>query len=311
MRILVIGAGAVGGYFGGRLLEKGRDVTFLVRPKRAEQLARTGLEIRSQAGDVRLPAPPTVRADELREPFDLILLSCKSYDLAGAIDGFAPAVGPRTAIIPLLNGMGHLEVLDARFGPGPVLGGRCFISARLDEEGRILHLSDSHELVFGARSEGQAPLAEAAAEALPGAGFDARATDQIILEMWEKWVFLATLAGTTCLMRAAIGDIVAAGGQDLSLAMLEECRAIAEGAGFSPRPEALERARKVLTATGSAISASMLGDVERGSRTEADHVLGDLFRRGPGADRTPLLRIAYTALKAHEARQSREQSAHS
>ena len=306
MRILVIGAGAVGGYFGGRLLEAGRDLTFLVRPGRAAQLARTGMDIRSGTGDVHLSSPPLILAPEVREPFDVVLLSCKSYDLEGAIDALAPAVGPRTAVIPLLNGMRHLGILDERLGPGPVLGGRCFISARVDDAGRILHLSDSHEISFGKRSAEQGPLVDAAVAALGGVGFDARATDQILLEMWEKWVFLATLAGTTCLMRASIGDIVTADGSDLAASLLEECRSIAADAGYPPRPESLERAQGLLTAPGSAMTASMLGDVERGSRTEADHVLGDLLRRRSVPARGSLLRVAYTALKAHEARLSRE-----
>ena len=132
MRILVIGAGALGGYFGGRLLQAGRDVTFLVRERRAAQLAKTGLVIRSKLGDASLPNPPTIMADALREPFDLILLSCKAYDLAAAADSFAPAVGANTAILPFLNGMAHLDFLAARFGARAVLGGQCLISATLD-----------------------------------------------------------------------------------------------------------------------------------------------------------------------------------
>ena len=142
MRILVVGAGSIGGYFGGRLLQAGRDVTFLVRPRRAAELAKIGLMIRSPLGDVALAAPPTVTADALRAPFDLILLSCKAYDLQGAMDAFAPAVGPQTAILPLLNGMRQLELLEARFGAAPVLGGQCLISTVLDAEGGILHLND-------------------------------------------------------------------------------------------------------------------------------------------------------------------------
>jgi len=149
MRILVIGAGALGGYFGGRLLAAGRDVTFLVRQRRAAQLAKIGLSIRSPRGDVDLPAPPTVLAETLREPFDLILLSCKAYDLASAMDSFAPAVGPNTAILPVLNGMAHLDLLGTRFGRGAVLGGQCLISSTLDQDGRILHLAEMHVLSFG------------------------------------------------------------------------------------------------------------------------------------------------------------------
>ena len=149
MRTLVVGAGAIGGYFGGRLLEAGRDVTFLVRPRRAAELARTGLAIRSRLGDADLPEPPLVFADKLAEPFDLVLLACKAYDLDGAMASFAPAVGPDTAILPLLNGIRHLDELQARFGVAHVLGGQCVISTTLDLEGRIVHLGDAHTLTFG------------------------------------------------------------------------------------------------------------------------------------------------------------------
>ena len=152
MRILVVGAGAMGGYFGGRLLEAGRDVTFLVRPRRAAQLAKTGLIIRSKFGDASLPAPPTVAAEALREPFDLILLSCKAYDLKAAADSFAPAVGKNTAILPFLNGMAHIDYLVERFGSAAVLGGQCVISTTLDAEGRILHLNTTCTCCHSARA---------------------------------------------------------------------------------------------------------------------------------------------------------------
>src|SRR5215831_1622292 len=169
MRFLVIGAGATGGYFGGRLLEAGRDVTFLVRPARAERLAATGLTIASPAGDVTLRSPPTVLAAGLRTPYGAVILSCKAYDLDGAIESFAPAVGPDTVVVPLLNGMQHLEVLDARFGADRVLGGSCFISAKLDKSGQIFHVSDIHRLAFGERSGGRSPRVEAIAAAMAGA----------------------------------------------------------------------------------------------------------------------------------------------
>jgi 2-dehydropantoate 2-reductase len=308
MRFLVVGAGATGGYFGGRLLEAGRDVTFLVRPARAQRLAAAGLTIASPAGDVTLRSPPTVMAAELRAPFDAVLLSCKAYDLDSAIESFGPAVGPDTAVVPLLNGMWHLDALDARFGADRVLGGSCFISAKLDEGGQIAHVSDIHRLAFGERAGGRSPRVEALAAAMAGAKFEAVASDQILLEMWEKWVFLASLAGVTCLTRAAVGDLVAAGGADLAAALLEECRAIAAAAGYPPRADSLKASLARLTEPGSAVTASMLGDVERRGRTEADHVLGDLLRRCGGAqegDRS-LLRVAYVAVKAAEARAARE-----
>jgi 2-dehydropantoate 2-reductase len=308
MRILMVGAGAIGGYFGGRLLEAGRDVTFLVRPDRAVKLAKTGLTIRSEFGDAAIPSPPTVLAGELSRPFDLVIVSCKSYDLASAIDAFAAAVGPETAVLPLLNGMRHLDLLDQRFGRKRVLGGQCFISVRLEDAGRIVHLSDIHRLSFGDHDEPRSGRVDAIAAALAGAKFESEASPAILLEMWEKWVFLASFAGLTCMMRAAVGDIVRSGGADLAVALLEECRSIAANSGWPPRPAFLEMVTGRLNDPDSKVTASMLGDVERGSRTEADHVLGDLLRRRgeiAGPDRS-LLRIAYAVLKAYEARRARE-----
>jgi 2-dehydropantoate 2-reductase len=304
MRILVVGAGAIGGYFGGRMLAAGRDVTFLVRARRAAQLAGTGLAIRSPHGDIDLSNPPTVTAATLPEPFDLILLSCKAYDLDAALDDLAPAVGPQTAILPLLNGMRHLDFLDRRFGAERVLGGQCAIATMLDPDGRILQLSEIQSLSFGARDGSRSPPLAAIAAALSGAGFEARRSEAILQEMWEKWVFIAAAAGITCLMRAAIGDIVAAGGAELVAKLLDVCGAIAAAAGRAPSEASAQRSRAILTAPGSALTASMLRDIERGGPIEADHIVGDLLRRGR-AGGAPLLRVVYAHLKAYEARRAR------
>jgi 2-dehydropantoate 2-reductase len=311
MKILVIGAGAVGGYFGGRLLEAGCDVTFLVRPRRAAQLAETGLVIKSRFGDVTLKSPPTIQANGLRSHFDLILLSCKAYDLDSAIDSFAVAVGPDTVILPLLNGMRHLDILDERFGPARVLGGQCVIAATLDHSGRVVHLNDSHLLSFGERDRGRSPRIDRIAAEIGHAKFEARASSTILLEMWEKWVFLATLAAITCLMRSSVGDVVAAAGEHLALDVLEECRSIAESAGFAPRAESIEQTRRIVTAPQSSLTASMLRDIERHARIEADHIFGDLLHRGSqvlDTDRS-LLPLAYMHLKTYEARRDREKAA--
>lgn len=309
MRILIVGAGAIGGYFGGRLLEAGRDVTFLVRPGRAEQIARNGLLIRSPFGDVDLPARTVIR-DELREPFDLILLSCKAYDLSDAMDSFAPAIGAHTAILPLLNGMRHIDVLRERFGSGAVLGGLCLISSTLDPDGRVLHLNDSHSLSFGECDGSTSERGLAIESAFTGAKFDARLSTVILQEMWEKWVFIATLAGVTCLMRSSIGEIAAVGAADLTLALLDECAAIASRQKFPPREGALKRSRAMFTDANSRLAASMVRDVERGARTEADHLLGDLLQRGDELTNShSLLRIALVSLKIYEARRARTESA--
>jgi 2-dehydropantoate 2-reductase len=309
MRILVVGAGAIGGYFGGRLKAAGRDVTFLVRSRRAVQLAKTGLVIRSPLGNVELPSPPTVAAENIRTHYDLILLSCKAYDLASAIDSFAPAVGPNTAILPLLNGMAHIDALTARFGAGAVLGGQCVISSTLDDEGRVVHLAPMHFLSFGERDGAMSPRAQAILAALSGAGFDANLSTAIMQEMWEKWAFIAAGAGITCLMRAAFGDIIAAGAVNLTTEMYDECCAIAAANGHLPSKASAGRSLAMFTAKGSTISASMMRDIERGAPIEADHVIGDLLRRGEkavGGHR--LLRLAYAHMKSYEARRNREKS---
>jgi len=308
MRILVVGAGAVGGYFGGRLLDAGRNVTFLVRPQRAAELARTGLVIESRLGNVHRDAP-TVTADALSAPYDLVLLSCKAYDLDDAITSFAPAVGPETAILPFLNGMRHLDALDARFGAPRVLGGVCFISATRGPHGEIVHLNENHTLAYGERDGVRSPRVERIAQEFASANFDARATGTIVQEMWEKWVFIAAGAGLTCLMRATVGDIVAAGGADIAVSLLDECAAIAEHAGVPVRAPAMERARATFTAPGSTLAASMLRDVESGGRTEADHVIGALLRLARDPRTCPLLRLAFLHLESYDARRVRERPA--
>jgi 2-dehydropantoate 2-reductase len=302
MRTLVVGAGAVGGYFGGRLLEAGRDVTFLVRPRRAAQLAKTGLVITSPAGgDYQHPAPKTVQADALRDHYDLILLSCKAYDLEDAIESLAPAVGPNTAILPLLNGIRHLELLEKRFGPNAVFGGLAFISSDVDEEGRIVHLNANHLIVFGERDGSLSPRAQAIADEMKGARFDAKLRDTIVQEMWEKWAFIATGAGLTCLMRASVGEIEAAGGAPLAMQLADECASIAAREGFPPSDASIANMKKTFTAKGSPLTASMYRDIERGGRTECEHLLGDLYRRGKAED-VPVLRCAYTHVAAYEVR---------
>jgi 2-dehydropantoate 2-reductase len=308
MRTLVVGAGAIGGYFGGRLLEINRDVTFLVRPKRAAELATHGLKIRSPFGDVTLANPATVLAENLTESFDLVLLSCKAYDLEGAITSFSPAVGPGTVILPLLNGMRHLEILDEKFGRERVLGGQCLIAAALTN-GEVVHLNDTHELSFGEQNGALSKRVKTIAALMDGARFKAQASTEILQEMWEKWVFLASLAGSTCLMRAATGDICASpGGTDFIVGLLEECRSIAAAAGYPMREAQSKRARDMLTTKGSTLTASMLRDVERNAPIEADHIIGDLLLRerdGGAKNKPSLLSVAYTHLKAYEARRAR------
>jgi 2-dehydropantoate 2-reductase len=305
MRILVVGAGAIGGYFGARLAAVGRDVTFLVRPKRADQLASGGLFVRSPKGDVKIAAPKVVTEATLRGPYDLVFLSCKSFDLEGAMSSFAPAVGPETAILPMLNGLGHIDALRKRFGPGAVLGGQCQISTTLDAEGRVIHLNDQHTMSYGELDGSRSGRIEAVSGDFSGANFDSHLSLTVLQDMWEKWTFIATMAGITCLMRAALGDIAKAGGTPTALALFEECYVIAAKNGHEPRAVVGERVRKTLMAPGSTLTASMLRDVESHRKTEHEHVLGDLFSRAHGT-RAPVLEVCLAHMRAYEARRLRE-----
>jgi 2-dehydropantoate 2-reductase len=300
MRLLILGAGATGGYFGGLLAKAGADVTFLVRPKRREQLGADGLTIESRDGNIATPVK-AITQDQIAGPFDAVILSSKAYDLAGAIETIRPAVGETTLVVPLLNGMHHLDDLDAAFGKSRVLGGTCHISVVLEADGRIRHLSPFASLTLGPRAAAQEEGAKRLHNELVRGGFDARYSDNVIGAMWEKWILLATLAGSTCLMRASIGEIVRANGTQFISGMLDECCAVAKATGYPPRPAAESGARATLTEPKSNISASMRRDIERGARIEADHIVGDLISRGrEHAIATPLLDIAYIHLQAYQ-----------
>jgi 2-dehydropantoate 2-reductase len=302
MRVLVVGAGAIGGYFGGRLLQAGNDVTFLVRPKRASELASAGLVIKSPNGDVTLKNPPTVQADKLREKFNVVLLSCKAFDLDDAIKSFASAVGPQTSIIPMLNGMLHLDILDKKFGRERVLGGLCAIAATLNEAREVVQLQPMQSLNFGERDGTMSDRVRAIAKVMTNGITGAVASENIVQEMWEKWVFLASLAASTCLMRSSVGNIVAvSGGKDFILGMLDECSAVASAEGHAPSGPFFQRVSGMLTAEGSQMTASMFRDIKVGAPVEADHVIGDLIARGDAAKvPVPRLRTAYIHLKAYE-----------
>lgn len=304
MRTLFLGAGATGGYFGGHLAKAGVDVTFLVRPKRREQLQRDGLKIESSDGRLDIPVKAITR-DEIEAPYDAIILSAKAYDLDSAIDAIRPAVGDKTLILPVLNGLKHLDALDAAFGAERVLGGLCHISVTLTEDGTIRRFGELASLTLGPRSAEQTAPSKSLHETL-ARGIDARYPDDIMLAMWEKWFFLAAFASSTCLMRAAIGSIVGANhGAKFTIDVLNECIAVATSNGYPPQPETLAFAQKFLTDPASALSASMLRDIQRGGQIEADQIVGDMIRRGrEHGVATPLLDLAFLHLQAYENQRS-------
>ena len=301
MRLLVVGAGSTGGYFGGRLAQAGRDVSFLVRRARADQLKAKGLHIVSPHGDVTL-APNLVTADATGAPYDAILVTVKAYSLDGALKDIAPAVGPNSMIMPMLNGMRHLESIAAAFGPDALVGGLCSLAATLDNQGGIVHLSQLHDLVHGEMNGVRSERIEQLDALMRNAGFDARLSSNIEKDMWDKWMMLAALAGVTCLMRGSIGDIVGApGGREFVDRFFDEVVAVATAHGHAPSEAFLAQTRALLTADGSPLTSSMYRDLKKESPIEADQIIGDLLTRGRKAQvHTPLLAAAYTSLVIYQ-----------
>jgi 2-dehydropantoate 2-reductase len=317
LRILILGAGGTGGYFGGRLAQSGADVTFLVRPARARELDRDGLRIRSPLGDARIDvAHVTAEALPARvaaQPFDLVILSCKAYDLDTAVDAIAPAMTGATTLMPILNGLRHYPLLDARFGRDQVFGGLCFISATKGPGGEILHLGKPASMTFGERDAAPGDGAASSGEATSArgralsalceqAGIDHKLSTQIALDQWIKYSFLTALAAGTCLMRSHVGGIVASeGGAAFMAGLHEECLAVAAAAGHAVPDKARDIARATLVQPGSDTKASMLRDLEAGQRVEAAQIVGDMLQRArqAGVD-APLLQTAWVHLQAYE-----------
>ncbi|MGG5820613.1 2-dehydropantoate 2-reductase [Falsiroseomonas sp. HW251] len=271
MRLLVLGAGALGGYFGGRALERGLDATFLVRPRRAEQLARDGLRVESPLGDIARPVTTTDRAGP---GFDVVLLTCKAYDLDDALAAIRAAVEAGAAVLPILNGMAHLDRLNAAFGRERVWGGLAKCAATLTKDGVVKHLGDWHWLIFGEQDGRMDGRAAALAAALgTSKGLEAEAVPDIQRRMWEKLVHLGTVAAGTVLMRANVGEIVRAGGRDFLVTILERNAAIAAANGHAMTPAFMEGYRAMFSDPDSPYTASMLRDLESGGRTEAEHIL--------------------------------------
>lgn len=282
-------------------------MTFLVRERRAEQLRAGGLKIQSPHGDATVQ-PKLITAEELRrspEAFDVILVSTKAYSLMAAMEDFAPAVGAETWIVPLLNGMRHLDTLDQRFGAERVLGGTVRILADLGPAGEVRQMTKLDELTFGLRgqkqSDGQRDRAEELRGELTVPGFQTILTDDVVGRMWQKWWLLAAM-GTVCVLaNGSIGQANAVPhGMTFVHAVLEECMAVAAANGHAARPELAVEMRGRFSEAGSTLTSSLFRDMSRGLPVEADQILGDLIGRAKGAD-VPLMTAAYVRLKVYEA----------
>ena len=306
MRFLTIGAGALGGYYGGMLLRGGADVTFLVRPRRMAQLAERGLVIKTPDGEFRTPVK-TVSAEGIDGTNDVVLVTCKAYDLDGAIDDFAPALASDGAVLPVMNGINHIAALSDRLGAARVLGGVASFSVVLTPEGDILKPGvGKGQTSFGELTGERSLRCEEIGAALIAGGVQATISDNIVAEMWAKFTGIAAAAAISTLTRARAGEIaVAPAGAAFVGAALDETARVTTAQGYPPPAAIIELYRGHYAQIGSNGAPSMLYDVENRRSTEADHILGDLVRR---ADRlgieVPILRAALCNLQIYEARRS-------
>ncbi|WP_262264477.1 ketopantoate reductase family protein [Pantoea dispersa] len=299
MRILIVGAGATGGYFGARLAQAGRDVTFLVRERRQQQLQQTGLVLQTPEGSTVLQ-PQLALASTLTGDYDLIILTVKSFALEQAMEDIAPAVGAQTLIMPILNGMRHIDTLRARFGD-KVIGGLCKIHATLGEHGEVMQLSPLHVLYYGALDgNNDARLARVDA-ALRDAQFDSVFADNIISELWEKWLLLSTLGAVCCVARGNTQHILRSdGGEALLQGIFAEVLAVITADGYQQRPAVTAKIYETLDNPDAAMTSSMYRDLIQGYDIEADQIIGDLLVRGARhAVATPLLNAVYVNLQVY------------
>ena len=299
MKILVLGAGAVGGYFGGRLVEKGEDVTFLVREQRQKQLLEHGLFINSIHGNIQLK-PKTIVTNEDVELYDVIIFATKAYHLEAGIEAIKPYVGEKTMIIPLLNGIKHLEVLQNAFGVEKVLGGLCFIEATLNEQGDVIQTSDTHQLLFGELSGGTNSRIEAISKVFSNTKAALHPSVHILQDIWQKYLLITTLSGTTTLMRSAIGPIRDTC-EEIIYQLLNETAAIMKAAGAPIAEDVVEKRMDVIRNQSFTLKSSMLRDMEKSSPIEADHIQGYLLDLAAQNNvDAPLLKLIYHNLKVYE-----------
>jgi 2-dehydropantoate 2-reductase len=306
VQILILGAGAVGGYWGARLTQAGTDVTFLLREKRAEKVKKEGLVVKSPKGDATVPVKVVTKGSE-GGPYDIVILACKAYDLGSAMDAIAPAIGKDTTIVPMLNGHAHFAKLDAKFGAAHVAGGLARIAGMLGPNGEILH-SGSSGVSFGERA-GTAPRASLVAldAACRKAGIDGGLNASIDQDLWDKWIMLGSIASMCSAMRGNVGDIMETeDGLAIMTEIFDECCQVAKAEGHAPNDKVRANVLAALTGKGSKAVASILGDMEKGGAVEAHQIVGDMLGRArKHGIAAPNLRFAYAHLQTYEARRAR------
>jgi 2-dehydropantoate 2-reductase len=303
MRVLVVGAGAVGGYFGGRLAQKGADVTFLVRERRQKQLQSNDLVIHSVKGDTQLPVK-TIVAGDTSGPYDLVILTTKAYHLNEVLPTITPYIGENSTVLPLLNGIAHFDMLKEYFGEERILGGLCFIESTLNAKGEIEHYSTHHRVVYGEFNGLKSERIKQIENLFSDAKLDAVASENIKNDIWKKYIFISAMAGMTCLMRSSIGPILQSpSGPDLYERLLHEICSIGKYQEKTLDEDVWEQTMDRVNSLSHGMKSSMLRDMEKGLPIETEHFHGTLLRLAPKDLDTPLLQTIYSTLSIYQASQ--------
>ena len=277
MRVLILGAGAVGGYFGSRMAEAGMDVTFLVREKRKQKLEKTGLVIKSPMGDLSIK-PNLVTIDKAGGDFDVILFTNKAYDLDEILQLPFP-VKDGVLIIPLLNGYAHMEELSKKFVNARLFGGIAHIFSTLTKKGEIHHFNDIHSLTLGHLSKADETDGRSFFDACSSANFSIKYSDNIIVDLWHKWVLITTVAGATTLFNATIGEIASTKhGISFITNLHDECINIAKSEKIQVCDDDLAQQRRFLSDKESTWNSSMRRDMVNKYKIESAHIFLELIK---------------------------------
>lgn len=303
MKILFVGAGAVGALFGASLHQQGADVRFLLRPARKALVDAEGLTLELPSGELRVQ-PSTVTAGELDGGYDLVVLTNKAPALESVIADIAPAVGPDTHILPLLNGLRHLERLDQTFGQERVLGGIAKTIATQTTPTRIRVGNAYSSLTVGARTPSQQTKARAVWQLLSQAGIATDLSDRIMDDMWDKFCRMASLGAANCLLQGTVGEYMRSqAGSAIALQLFRECTDTAQAAGHPLHPQDIAGFQRALTNPNSSFNSSMYRDMRAGLPIEGEHLVGDMLRRGEAAGLPcPMLTVANAVLQTYSAR---------
>ncbi|MNW49655.1 2-dehydropantoate 2-reductase [compost metagenome] len=301
MRFLIVGAGAIGGYFGGLLVQKGEDVTFFVRPSKKSQLAKDGLIVRSVHGDFQTPIR-AITNGEAADPFDCIIISVKAYHLPQLQFDLEPYVGDHTMILPLLNGYEHFDFLRKQFGSEKVLGGLCYIETTLDHDGSVVQTSPFHRIVFGEWNGVHSERTQLLLNHLDHAGFTVARSHDIQREVWQKYIFVASLSAITTLMDASVGTILAtAESRAIYEKLLHEIVTLAHNAGMPIDSEMEAHTLKTMESLRPEMMSSMQRDMLKKLPIEASHLHGSLLALAATSNTVyPILETVYARLKVYE-----------